>query len=174
MTPDTRGLIAALAISVLISSPTAGTAHPAHSAPNQPAASALSGEAAAAAATVDAFHSAVKAGDVARAAALLDDDIVVFEAGGAERSRAAYTAGHLAADAQFEAAATATVLRRVGSAAGGMAWIATEGRVQGRSGEKVIDRLTTETMLLRQTSAGWRIVHVHWSSRAAPTASGAR
>ncbi len=173
MTPDARGLIAALAIAVLISSPTAGTAHPAHSAPNQPAAAALSGEAAEAAATVDAFHSAVKAGDVARAAALLDDDIVVFEAGGAERSKAAYAAEHLAADAKFEGAATTTVRRRVGAAAGGMAWIATEGRVQGRSGEKVIDRLTTETMVLRRTPAGWRIAHVHWSSRVSPTASSA-
>jgi ketosteroid isomerase-like protein len=174
MTPHPRGLIAALAMSVLVCSPTASPAHPTESAPIQPAASALSAEAAEAAATVDAFHSAVKAGDVVHAAALLDEEIVVFEAGGAERSKAAYVAEHLAADAKFEGAATATVRRRVGAAAGGTAWIATEGRVQGRSGEKVIDRLTTETMVLRRTPAGWRIVHVHWSSHASPTAPGAR
>jgi len=25
---------------------------------------------------------------------------------------------------------------------------------------------STETMVLRSTSAGWKIVHIHWSSRA--------
>ena len=108
MTPHPRGLIAALAMSVLVCSPTASPAHPTESAPIQPAASALSAEAAEAAATVDAFHSAVKAGDVVRAAALLDEEIVVFEAGGAERSKAAYVAEHLAADAKFEGAVKLT------------------------------------------------------------------
>jgi ketosteroid isomerase-like protein len=31
---------------------------------------------------------------------------------------------------------------------------------------KPVDRLTTETMVLRKTPDGWRIVHVHWSSAA--------
>lgn len=154
MMPYPRGPIAALATSVLVCSPTVSAAHPTGSATSQPVASALSGEAADAAATVDAFHSALKAGDGDRAAALMSEDALVFEAGGAERSKAAYAAEHLAADAKFEGAATATVRRRVGAAAGGMAWIATEGRVQGRSGEKVIDRLTTETMVLRKTPTG--------------------
>jgi hypothetical protein len=31
-----------------------------------------------------------------------------------------------------------------------------------------VDRLTVETMLLRRHADGWRIQHIHWSSRAAP------
>lgn len=174
MTAFPRSSVAVLAMSVIVAAPTASTAHPTVSQPAAPVVAALSGEAGDAAATIDAFHAALKAGDGDRAAALMSEDAMVFEAGGAERSKAAYAAEHLAADIKFERDATASIRQRVGAAAGGIAWIATEGRVQGHSGDKVLDRLTTETMVLRRTPTGWRIVHVHWSSRATPTASGAR
>jgi ketosteroid isomerase-like protein len=172
--PHPRRLIAALALSVLLASPTASPAHPNDSTPARALASALSGGAADAAAVVDAFHSALKTGDVDRAASLLSDDVTIFESGGAERSKADYAAGHLGADAKFEGAASVTVRQRTGFASGDIAWIATEGRIQGRSGDKAIDRLTTETMVLRKTPAGWRIVHVHWSSHASLTTPSAR
>lgn len=134
-----------------------------------PAATApLIGDAAEAAKVVDRFHAALNAGDTAAAAALMSDEVLVLESGGAERSKAAYAAHHLAADAAFQKAARETHLRRVGGGSGDLAWVATEGRVQGQSGERSIDRLTTETMLLARTPAGWRIIHVHWSSRGAP------
>ncbi|WP_309604366.1 nuclear transport factor 2 family protein [Phenylobacterium sp.] len=129
---------------------------------------ALAGAAADAAGVVDAFHAALKAGDTGKAASLMAAGVLVFEAGGAETSKAAYAAEHLPADAAFEATALETILRRSGAAASDSAWIATEGRVQARAGEKVTDRLTTETMILARTAGGWRIVHVHWSSRANP------
>ncbi|MFD3263869.1 YybH family protein [Phenylobacterium ferrooxidans] len=154
--------------------PTASAGHPAVLQPIANVVAALSGEAGDAAATIDAFHAALKAGDGDGATALMSDDALVFEAGGAERSKAAYTAEHLAADIKFERDASASIRQRVGAAAGGIAWIATEGRVQGHSGDKVLDRLTTETMVLRRTPAGWRIVHVHWSSHATPPAPSAR
>ena len=128
---------------------------------------ALSGEAALAAQTVDAFHAALQAGDEAKAAGLLDASSVFFEGGEVQRSKAAYAAQHLAADAAYEKGASLSQTYRTGAAAGEMAWIATEGRVHALVGDKQIDRLTTETMILRRTAAGWRIVHVHWSSRAA-------
>lgn len=128
----------------------------------------LPGHAAEAAATVDAFHAALHAGETERAAALLSDDALVFEAGNAEESKAVYAAGHLAADATFEKAATSALLRRWGQANGEMAWIASEGRTQAKLGDRTLDRLTTESMVLRRTAAGWRIVHVHWSSRPRP------
>lgn len=129
---------------------------------------ALQGDAAAAAKVVDAFHAALNAGDTAAAAALMSDGVLVLESGGAERSKTAYAEHHLAADAAFQKAAQETLLRRVGGASGDLAWVASEGQVQGQVGERAIDRMTTETMLLQRTPAGWRIVHVHWSSRAAP------
>ena len=30
---------------------------------------------------------------------------------------------------------------------------------------KAIDSITLETMVLRREQSGWRIVHIHWSSR---------
>jgi ketosteroid isomerase-like protein len=135
------------------------------------AGSQLSRPAAAAAATVDAFHAALRAGETAKAAALLADDVSVFEAGSAEASKAIYSAEHLAADAAFAKTAQETVLRRSGQSGGGMAWIASEGLTRTRRGDAVVERLTAESMILRRTAAGWRIVHVHWSSRPKPTLS---
>lgn len=157
-----------LAATLVVAVPAIGWAH--EPPPARDAASAnLSGDAAEAAAVVDAFHAALKAGDVGKAASLVADSALVFEAGGAERSKAEYVASHLPADAAFEASATETLTRRSGAASGDLAWVATEGRVQARLGQKVVDRVTTETMALSRTTAGWRIVHVHWSSRPAPS-----
>jgi ketosteroid isomerase-like protein len=128
----------------------------------------LVGGAAAAARVVDAFHAALKAGQIGEAAKLMAADVLIFEAGVAQRSKADYAAEHLPGDAAFEKDATARTLHRSGGALGEVAWIATDGRLEGHSGGKPVDRLTTETMVLRRTSDGWRIVHVHWSSRAAP------
>jgi ketosteroid isomerase-like protein len=135
------------------------------------AGSPLSPAAAAAAATVDAFHAALRAGETAKAAALLADDVLVFEAGSAEASKSIYSAQHLPADAAFAKTAEETVLRRSGQSGGGMAWIASEGLTRTRRGDAVVERLTAESMILRRTAAGWRIVHVHWSSRPKPRES---
>jgi ketosteroid isomerase-like protein len=119
-----------------------------------------------AAAVVDAFHAALRRGDTRAAATLLTDDALVFEAGGAERSKAEYAAHHLPADAEFSKAVATVVTRRTGHAAGAFAWIATEGRATGTYKGKAVDSLMTETMILRRVGQGWRIVHIHWSSAA--------
>lgn len=157
-----------LAIALAVAAPAIGWAHEPPPAAGVTTAE-LSGDTAEAAVVVDAFHAALKARDVPKAASLVADGALVFEAGGAERSKAEYAASHLPADAAFESSATETLTRRSGAASGDLAWIATEGRVQARLGQKIIDRVTTETMVLSKTSAGWRIVHVHWSSRTAPS-----
>lgn len=126
--------------------------------------SALPAAARSPAATVDAFHAALRRGDTRAAAALLADDALIFEEGGAERSKAEYAARHLPADAAFSQAVATTVTRRAGSSDGSFAWIATEGRMTGTFQGRAVDRLTTETMLLRPAGAAWKIVHIHWSS----------
>jgi ketosteroid isomerase-like protein len=120
-----------------------------------------------AAKVVDAFHAALKRGDTATAAAFLADAALIFEAGGAERSKAEYVASHLPGDAAFAQAVGADLTRRTGGAGGDLAWVASEGRTKGRYEGRDLDRLTTETMILRRTGGAWRIVHAHWSSRAA-------
>lgn len=130
------------------------------------AAPALSPAARGAAATVDAFHAALRRGDTRSASNLLGADALIFEAGGVERSKAEYEAHHLAADAAFTRAVPAVISRRAGNAVGTMAWIASEGRTTGTFNGKPVDRVTAETMVLRRSGRGWKIVHIHWSSSA--------
>lgn len=118
----------------------------------------------AAAAVVDAFHSALRRGDTAAALALLAEDALVFEEGRAERSRAEYAAQHLAADAAFSKAVPGERTRRRGESAGDLAWIATEGRTRGTYRGTAVNRTTDETMVLRRSGTAWKIVHIHWSS----------
>lgn len=116
------------------------------------------------AAVVDAFHAALSRGDTGGAAALLADDALIFESGGAERSKAEYAAHHLGADVKFAQAVPRSVTSRSGMAVGDMAWIATEGRTTGTYADRAIDSLSTETMILRKAADGWKIAHIHWSS----------
>lgn len=142
----------------------AAAAHPGHAPP-------LPSSAQAPAATVDAFHAALRRGDTAAAAALLAEDVLVFESGGVERDKAEYAAGHLQADAEFARAVATRVTRRTGAAAGNVAWIGSEGTTKGTFRGKAVDRLTTETMVLRRVGGTWKIAHIHWSSAVAPAAA---
>jgi ketosteroid isomerase-like protein len=117
-----------------------------------------------AASVVESFHSALAKGDTKAAAALLADDALIFEQGGAERSKAEYAAHHLPADAEFSKTVASKTMRRSAHAADGIAWVATEGRTTGTYKGKALDQLTTETMVLRRSGSDWKIVHIHWSS----------
>ena len=152
-----------LAVSALLLSAGAAGAH--EPAPSPQVQGTVQAEAAEAAAVVDAFHAALKAGDTDGALAMLAGDVMIFEEGGAERSREEYASHHLGADAAFAAAVEATPARRSGWAAGDVAWIASEGRTTGTFNGRPIDRLSAETMVLKRGPDGWRIAHIHWSSR---------
>lgn len=128
---------------------------------------AVSPEAGGAAKVVDAFHAALAKNDTSAALALLSEDVLIFEGGYVERSKAEYASHHLAADAAFASAVPSSVLRRSAYADGDTVWIASETRTTGRYKEKAVDRLSTESMVLKRGTAGWRIVHIHWSSRPA-------
>lgn len=160
-------MIKSIAVAVALSLAAGGAAW-AHDPPASAAAGAeqMTPEAAPAAAVVDAFHNALRRGDTQGALALLAEDALVYEEGGAERSRAEYASHHLAADAAFAAAMTSTRSRRVGRNVGDIAWIASESRTTGRFRDRAVDRLGAETMILRRQAGVWRIVHIHWSSRA--------
>lgn len=156
-------LAMALAVAVLAATP-ASAQDPAHG--HDHAAGSVAAEAAEAALVVDAFHAALKAGDTAVALALMAPEVMIFEQGGAERSRDEYASHHLGSDAAFAAASEATVARRSGWAAGDGVWIISEGRTTGQFNGRAVNRLTTETMVLKRHNDGWRIHHIHWSSRA--------
>jgi len=117
-------------------------------------------------AVVDAFHAALGSGNAEAVLALLAQDVMVLEEGGAERSREEYAGHHLPADMAFAAATEAEVTRRAAWIDGDIAWVLTEGRTGGQFNGRAINRLTAETMILQRHADGWRIRHIHWSSRA--------
>lgn len=156
-------LLGLLSLTALMA-PTA-QAHPTgHGAPMTSAAAMAD---AGAAKVVDAFHAALGRGDTAAAAGFLTDAMLVFEAGGVERSKAEYASHHLPADAVFAKAVGSELTRRSGGSNGNLAWVASEGRTKGRYKDRDVDQFTTETMVLQRVSGVWKIVHVHWSSHAA-------
>jgi ketosteroid isomerase-like protein/mono/diheme cytochrome c family protein len=116
------------------------------------------------AAEVDRFFRALAAGDTAAASAILDPAVLIFESGSAERSRQKYASHHLAADAAFLKTARHQLISRTGDALGDLAWVASETRL-AVTGEKPARLASTETMVLRKGSSGWKIVHIHWSNR---------
>ena len=125
---------------------------------------------AAASRAVDDFHAALAQGDTAAAEGLLSAAVIIFEGGSAERSRVEYASAHLPADAAFEHAIASQMVRRSGGTSGDLAWVASEGRTKGQFKGRDVDRVTTETMVLRRISGAWKIVHVHWSSHAVTAA----
>jgi len=117
-----------------------------------------------AAAVVDAFHSALARGDANATSALLADDALIFEEGGAERTKAEYVAKHLPTDIEFSKSVGSTMTWRSGGSGGDVAWVASEGRLTGSYHGKAVNRVTTETVILHRTDGSWKIVHIHWSS----------
>jgi ketosteroid isomerase-like protein len=120
----------------------------------------------AAAATVDRFFAALTAGDLERAGAELDPDLIVLESGGGEYSAAEYLGGHAKHDAAFLKDAELAPARRIARISGELAWVASEGELRVQSDGAPATYATAETMVLRSTAGGWKIVHIHWSSHA--------
>lgn len=122
-------------------------------------------DAKAAVATVDRFLTALKAGDLQKAGAELDPEVLILESGGAERSAAEYLGGHARGDAAFLKDAHHKLLRRKARASGESAWVASESELRIQRDGRPATIVSTETMILRSDHAGWKIVHIHWSSR---------
>ena len=116
-------------------------------------------------AAVDAFHKALKTGDKTAALALLDNGVEIFEQGSVERSKAEYTASHLDADVAFSGATKATRTSRGGAILGNLAYITSENKISGTFKGKAVNAVSIETMVLHKSPVGWRILHIHWSSR---------
>ena len=118
-----------------------------------------------AAATVDRFFAALSAGDLEKAGAELDPGVVILESGGAEHSAAEYLGGHAKHDAEFLRDAHHVPGRRTARVSGELAWVASESELQVQEDGKPMTIASTETMVLQSNQAGWKIVHIHWSSQ---------
>lgn len=116
-------------------------------------------------AVVDAFGTALAAADFDQVEALLDPAVIILESGGAERSRSEYMGHHARSDAEFLAGSHAQLSHRTARTHGNVAWVASERELHASRDGKPLTLLSTETMVLNNTADGWRIVHIHWSSR---------
>ena len=131
----------------------------------KPATVAIEALAAPAVKVVEAFSTALQAADLGRAGALLAEDVLILESGGAERSKEEYLGGHAGHDAEFLKTAQIQLVHRTARREGGLAWVGTESELHASKDGKPMTLLSTETMVLKNTPNGWRIVHIHWSSR---------
>lgn len=123
-------------------------------------------EAREAVATVDRFLAALATGDLERAAAELDPELVVLESGGAELSREEYLERHAPHDAEFLKSVRVETGYRRARVQGDLAWVASLTEVETEKDGEPLSIDGAESMVLQRGEAGWRIVHIHWSSRA--------
>ena len=120
----------------------------------------------AATSTVEKFHEALAAQNKDEVLAFLSPDVLIFESGGAELSRDEYAGHHLGADMGLSAATTRKVAEQQAGQEGDVAWVLTRSETSGTFRDKEIAIRGVETMLLGHTPDGWKIFHIHWSSRA--------
>ncbi len=111
------------------------------------------------------FHVALSGGDEQSVMAALAPEVLIFESGGAERSRAEYQSHHMKSDMAFLAQMQSDVIRRNETVQGDTAWIVTESRIHGHYKDSDIDLISIETAVLERADDAWKIVHLHWSSR---------
>ncbi len=117
---------------------------------------------------VDAFEATIVKGDEAAAKMLLASDVLIYESGGQESSRDEYAANHMKGDMAFLAGSKRKVLARAEGGDDRHAWVSTRTRITTRHKDQDVDIFSTESMMLKNTPQGWRIVHIHWSSQPAP------
>lgn len=115
-------------------------------------------------AVVHAFHSDLAAGDSTMAVTRLHPDVVIYESGHAE-TLTEYRQGHLAGDIAFASATQRQITDEAVDVRGDQALYTAESHTTGRWRDRTIDAHGTETMVLIRTADGWRIRHIHWSSR---------
>ena len=116
-------------------------------------------------AVIDAFHEALAGGDRQAVLDLLAEDVMIFESGGAEPSRDEYAHHHLGSDMEFSAATESKAVDRRRGGDEETAWVLTRTETSGTFRDREISARGTETMILTRGENGWKIVHIHWSSR---------
>jgi len=113
---------------------------------------------------VAAFGKALASGDSTAAIALLHPEVAIFEGGW--ETLEDYRRGHLRADMRALQALKQETLRDVIKVSGDLALSTREYSSTGTIGERKVDSVGVETMVLLRTGEGWKIRHIHWSSRA--------
>lgn len=115
-------------------------------------------------AAASAFAVALQSGDEGVIRSLLAPEVLIYEAGSQESSRDEYMSHHMREDMSFLAGMQIHLIDRKQASSGDFAWVATRSRLTGSYRSRPLDLYSTESLVLKRTPAGWRIVHIHWSS----------
>ncbi len=113
----------------------------------------------------DQLSSAIGSGDIDTLRSLLSPEVLIFEAGGVESSLAEYESHHMKSDMAFMASMEREVLSRQVIHSGNAAIVMTRSRLSGHYKEKDMDLASAETLVMERSEDGWKIQHIHWSSR---------
>jgi len=113
---------------------------------------------------VDLFKTSLRSGDSTTVIRLLHPEVRIYEGGHAE-TREEYRSGHLRGDIAFLAGLTSETLWDQVVVGEELVLYMSEYRTTGQYRDREIDSHGTETLVLVSTDDGWRIRHIHWSSR---------
>jgi ketosteroid isomerase-like protein len=113
---------------------------------------------------VEGFHDALSAGDSTGALTYLHDDLIVYEAGHAETLEE-YRSGHLASDMAFSRSVVFATERDTVVPGRELSLYFREYSMKGNYRDNEIDAHGVESIVLALTDKGWKIRHIHWSSR---------
>ncbi len=111
-----------------------------------------------------AFHAALQRGDSATATAQLATDATIYESGYAE-TRAEYLAHHLQGDIDFAKTTKTEVKASQQQCSASLCLVLHESETSGSYKGKPVRSRGLESAVLRRDGDGWKIVHLHWSSR---------
>ncbi len=115
-------------------------------------------------AVVDAFQSGLRSSNVDQVMATMMADAIIVE-GGSAQSPADYAGHHMVSDMAYVSAIETKLVKRDVIAGDRLATVISELRMHGTYKDEAIDNQLIETMVLKNTDQGWRIAHVHWSSK---------
>ena len=115
--------------------------------------------------TANSLYTGLKTGDTELVQAILDPQVLIFESGGVESSLKEYASHHMGADMAFMANMSREIVSRKVIEQGDICVIATQAKLSGTYRDKQVDSVSDETLVLQRKEQGWRITHIHWSSR---------
>jgi len=116
---------------------------------------------------VNAFMADLSTGQFDAARQLMAPDAVVMANGVVLGDRDGYLDGPAKADVAALRGTQRELLHRAVHAGSDIGWVVSEKRVRHAGNDQgPREIVVTETMLLAKSAGGWKITHIHWSTRA--------
>jgi len=116
-------------------------------------------------AVVNQLREAIRSGDVALAERALAENVMIFEQGHVESSRAEYMGHHFKEDVAYAKLVPSKVVSVGTVIDAGMALVTATTTTDGLYKDKPVKSAGVETYVLRLRDDAWRIEHIHWSNR---------